>query len=48
MRINAIILSLAAVAAKSDRLLATIGSITILGALQASPEIKAALADRIQ
>ena len=28
--------------------LATIGSITVLGALQASPEIKAALADRIQ
>jgi len=28
--------------------LATIGSITVLGALQASPEIKLALADRIQ
>ncbi len=28
--------------------LATIGSITVLGALQASPEIKSALADRIQ
>lgn len=28
--------------------LATIGSITVLGALQASPEIKKALADRIQ
>ena len=28
--------------------LATIGSITVLGALQASAEVKAALADRIQ
>lgn len=32
----------------SDLALATIGSITVLGALQASPEIKKALADRIQ
>lgn len=32
----------------SDLALATIGSITVLGALQASPEIKSALADRIQ
>lgn len=31
-----------------DLALATIGSITVLGALQASAEIKAALADRIQ
>ncbi|RXF69214.1 CopG family transcriptional regulator [Hansschlegelia zhihuaiae] len=32
----------------SELALATIGSITVLGALQASAEIKAALADRIQ
>ncbi|MGY3437480.1 MULTISPECIES: CopG family transcriptional regulator [unclassified Marinovum] len=31
-----------------DLALATIGSITVLGALQASPEIKKALADRIR
>ena len=31
-----------------DLALATIGSITVLGALQASAEVKAALADRIQ
>lgn len=31
----------------ADLALATIGSITVLGALQASPEIKKALADRI-
>jgi len=30
-----------------DLALATIGSITVLGALQASPEVRAALKDRI-